>query len=68
MRETDYEQDWIVPPVCNGELNARGGHFCVMIAFTIVCPEWQAILNDRTVSMYSIGDAVLSADLKKSLF
>jgi hypothetical protein len=39
-----------------------------MIAFTIVCPDWHAISNDHTVSMYSVGDAMLCANLNKLLF
>jgi hypothetical protein len=69
IHETDCEEHWIVPPVCNGGgLNARGEHLCVMIAFTIVCPDLQAVSNDLTVSTYSVGDAVLCGNLKKSQF
>jgi hypothetical protein len=34
LHGTDYEQHWLVPPVCNGGWNARGVNiFCVMIAY-----------------------------------
>jgi hypothetical protein len=29
LHGTDYEQHWLVPPVCNGGLNARGADIFV---------------------------------------